>query len=123
MTHQISGRALLTALLAASLALAALSVVQAQIGKPVDTKTNKTISELTSPMYLLTQRVEELEKQSKELAARLKKSEEANTKTQEELTKLKEAIKPPKGYTTMFITKLNFSRVADNSLMKFFVRQ
>lgn len=123
MNFHLSGRALTASLVATVVGLAALTFVQAQVVKPFDTKSNKTITELTSPIYKLTLRVEELEKQSKDLAAKLKKSEEANVKTQAELTSLKEANRPPRGYTTMFITKLNFDRVEGSALMKFFVRQ
>lgn len=122
MKFRLSGRALVPSLLAAVVGLSVLTFVQAQVVKPVDIKSNKTIRELTSPIYLLTQRVEELEKQSKDLAAKLKKSEEANAKMQDDMTSLKEALKPPKGYTSMYITKLNFERVEGSALMKFFVR-
>lgn len=114
-----SGKALGSALVVVAVAIAAYSLAQVS---PVIRKPNDTIRALNDPMFILKGRVDDLEKLTGELVAKLKKSEEKAAAQQKELTELKDANRPPKGYTTMFITKTNFNNVEGSALMKFFVR-
>lgn len=74
------------------------------------------------PVVVLRGRVDELEKLTKDLAQKLKKSEDQAAAMQKSITDLLGRDRPPKGFTTMFLTKANFDKVEDSALMKFFVK-
>lgn len=76
-------------------------------------------AKMPSPMELLVSRVDDLEKQQAVIKAALKQAQDDLKKNKAECD-LRNS--PPKGYTTMYITRTNFDHVEGTALMKFFVR-
>ncbi len=129
-TIQISKGALVASLLAVSISVYTISFSQGkvviqrsqQVVAAKNTNVADTIKQLNDPMFIMKGRIDALESNVMTLTRNLKKTQDDLRASQGLITELQLVNRPPKGYTTMFITKANFGNVDNNSLMKFFVR-
>jgi hypothetical protein len=79
----------------------------------------KKIEKRPTPLELLQFQIDDLRLSLIQLKAGLENTQSNLKQCQDDLSLVN---RPPNGYTTMYITKVNFDRVEDTALMKFFVR-
>jgi len=79
----------------------------------------KPIKKRPTPMEILQFQIDDLKLSLTQLKAELGMIQSGLKQCQDDILLVN---RPPNGYTTMFITKVNFDRVEDTALMKFFVR-
>ena len=117
-----AGKAQFTVLVLFAVALFAVSYARQGATATVKARNSESIKALTDPMTILRGRVDDLEKLAVSQGKALKKSQDEVLALQREVQDLKDANRPPKGYTSMYITRNNFDHVDATALMKFFVR-
>lgn len=89
------------------------------IGQIGNTRPKATAYKMPEPIDLVKADVEKLKETVGKLKEELKTTQSDLAKTKEQLAG---SLRPPKGYTSMMITKANFGQVEDTALMKFWVR-